>query len=97
MGLLRSVVVLVTTTTPMSEKLHRLLDQYLGRADPDHLYEWQTAMVGVNRWARDCDASRPPWARPGAKPAAKLAAKPRAKPRVTKPSLKPEPKPPNAS
>ena len=31
-GLLRSAVVLVTTTTPMSEKLHRLLDQYPGLA-----------------------------------------------------------------
>ena len=54
-------------------------------------------MVEVNRWARDCDASRPPRARPGAKPAAKLAAKPRAKPRVAKPRVKPEPKPLAAS
>ena len=92
-GLLRSAVVLVTTTTPMSEKLHRLLDQYPGRADPDHLYDWQTAMVEVNRWARDRDASRPPRARPGAKPAAQLAAQPRAKPRVARPRVKPEPKP----
>ena len=93
-GLLRSAVVLVTTTTPVSENLHRLLDQYSGRAD---LYEWQTAMVEVNRWARDRDASRPPRAWPGVKPAAKLAAKPKAKPRVTKPGVKPEPKPPSAS
>ena len=80
MSLLRSAVVLVTATTPMSETLHRLLDGYPGRADPDHLYEWQTAMVEVNRRARDLDASRPRRACPGAKPAAKLAAKPRAKP-----------------
>ena len=96
-GLLRSAVVLVTTTTPMSEKLHRLLDQYPGRADPDHLYEWQTAMVEVNRWAGDRDAPRPLRAWPGAKPAAKLAAKPKAKPQVTKLRVKPEPKPPGAS
>ena len=96
-GLLRSAVVLVTTTTPISEKLHRLLDQYPSRADLDHLYEWQTAMVEVNRWARDRGASRPPRAQPGAKPAAKLAAKPKAKPRVAKTRMKPEPKPPSAS
>ena len=38
-SLLRSAVVLVTTTTPMSEKLHRLLDEYPGQANPHHLYE----------------------------------------------------------
>ena len=82
-------MVLVTTTTPMLEKLHHLLDQYLGRADPNHLYEWQAAIAEVNWWAIDRDAPQPPKAKPVPKPKAKVW--------VAKPRLKREPKPLAAS